>query len=149
MLTSKPILAYMVSIGTLVGKMAFHGGTHVIRNKSTNTMKIKIGKTIFTATLYDNPTAKTFAALLPITLNLTDLNGNEKYVDLPVNLPVDDYKPHKINDGDIMLFGSSTLVLFYQSFTTPYRYTMLGKIDDTSGIEAAFGSGNVELTFEQ
>lgn len=149
MLKTKYILCNIVTIITPVGTMAFYGGTNAVRNKRTNTMKIKIGKAVFTAIMYDNPTAKAFTALLPITLNLTELNGNEKYVELPTKLPVDSHKPNMIMNGDIMLFGSSTLVLFYQSFTTPYRYTMLGKIDDTSGIEAAFGSGNVELTFEQ
>src|SRR5688572_12516108 len=50
-------------------------------------MKIKIGSSIFTATLYDNATATAFKALLPMTVTMSELNGNEKYVDLPGNLP--------------------------------------------------------------
>ncbi len=148
MLKTKYILCNIVTVITLVGIMAFYGNTHKGKMKGTNTMKIRIGKSIFTARLYDNAAAKAFSNLLPITVVLTELNGNEKYADLPTKLPVDSHKPNMIKDGDIMLFGSATLVLFYKSFATPYSYTRLGKVDDTSGLEDALGSGNVEITFE-
>ncbi|WP_052695774.1 cyclophilin-like fold protein [Hymenobacter sp. AT01-02] len=41
---------------------------------------VKIGMSTFRATLQDNPTA--FEALLPLTVPMTELNGNEKYADL-------------------------------------------------------------------
>ena len=40
---------------------------------------IKIGNKEFAATLYDNETAKAFKSMLPMTLNMSELNGNEKY----------------------------------------------------------------------
>ncbi|QHT65183.1 hypothetical protein GXP67_00080 [Rhodocytophaga rosea] len=117
-------------------------------NPTGSQMRIKIGSSTFTATLYDNATATAFKALLPMTITMSELNGNEKYFDLADNLPATATNPGTIQNGDLMLYGSNTLVLFYKSFSTSYRYTKLGRINDTSGLAAALGSGNVLVTFE-
>jgi hypothetical protein len=111
-------------------------------------MKLKIGNHTFPATLSDNSAAAAFQSLLPLTLTMIELNGNEKYADLPRRLPADDSNPGTIRAGDLMLYGSSTLVVFYQTFPTSYRYTRLGRIDNASGLAAALGSGNVTITLE-
>jgi hypothetical protein len=122
-------------------------GYHILNPTGTK-MKIKIGDSSFTATLYDNATAAAFKMLLPIKANMTELNGNEKYVDLPSNLPGDALNPGTIQAGDLMLWNSNTLVLFYKTFSTSYNYTSLGKIDDVRGLVAAVGTGNVAVSFE-
>jgi hypothetical protein len=111
-------------------------------------MNIRIGTRTFTATLAGNATATAFKALLPMTVAMVELNGNEKYVDLAGNLPANASNPGTIQNGDLMLYGASTLVLFYKAFATSYRYTRLGRIDDPAGLAAAVGSGNVTVTFE-
>ena len=78
---------------------------------------------------------------------MKELNGNEKYFDLPSNLPSNASNPGTIQPGDLMLYGSNTLVLFYKSFSTTYNYTPMGRIDDASGLTAALDSGNVTVTF--
>lgn len=50
-------------------------------------MKIIIGSTVFTASLYDNATANAFKALLPLVIDMEELNNNEKFVYLPDSLP--------------------------------------------------------------
>jgi len=117
-------------------------------NPTANKMIIKIGTSTFTATLNDNATATAFKALLPLTLNMQDLNSNEKYFDFSAGLPTNASNPGTIQTGDLMLYGSKTLVLFYKSFSTTYNYTRLGRINDTTGLAAALGSGNVRVTFE-
>lgn len=114
----------------------------------SNKISIKVGAKIFKATLLDNATAKAFKALLPITINMTELNGNEKYFDLAKNLPTNASNPKTIQKGDLMLYGTSTLVLFYKTFSTSYSYTKLGQIDNPTGLAAALGVGNVQVTFE-
>lgn len=47
-----------------------------------------------------------------------------------------------------MLYGANTLVFFYKTFTTAYNYTKLGMVDDTTGLAAALGTGNVTVSFE-
>lgn len=44
-----------------------------------NTMKITVGEYQFTATLEDNATAEALKDHLPMTLDMSELNGNEKY----------------------------------------------------------------------
>ncbi|MBD0278607.1 MAG: hypothetical protein ICV81_11700 [Flavisolibacter sp.] len=118
--------------------------------QNTDTMKVKItvGQIVFTATLFDNATAAAFKSRLPMTINMIELNGNEKYFDLPGNLPTNASNPGTIQSGDLMVYGANTLVLFYKTFSTSYSYTRLGRINDTTGLAAAVGSGNVSVTFE-
>jgi hypothetical protein len=113
-------------------------------------IKIKItGNTqIFTATLLDNNTAKAFKKMLPLTIKMSELNRNEKFGDLPNSLPTNPSIPKTITNGDLMMYGSKTLVVFYKTFTTSYSYTKLGKIDDAAGLASALGTGDIVVTFE-
>ncbi len=110
-------------------------------------MKIRIGSKNFIAVLDDNATAAAFKALLPMTVEMTELNGNEKYARLSGNLPTKAANPGTIQTGDLMIYGSKTLVLFYKTFPTSYEYTRLGRVKDTTGLAEAVGSGAVTVTF--
>jgi hypothetical protein len=112
-------------------------------------MKIAVGKKVFTATLEKSDTAAAFVALLPLTLAMHDVNRNEKAYDLPARLPTADANPRTIRTGDLMLWNSRTVVVFYQSFSTPYSYARLGRIDDPAGLAEALGTGDVTVRFEQ
>lgn len=109
---------------------------------------IKIGQKAFAATLLDNATVTAFKALLPLTIKMNELNNNEKFADLSKSLPTNASVPSSIQAGDLMMYGSRTLVLFYKGFSTTYSYTKIGKIDDVSGLVAALGSGDVKVSFE-
>jgi hypothetical protein len=101
----------------------------------------------FAVTLENNATANAFKDMLPLTLNMTELNANEKFADLPRTLPTNRYNPGTIEVGDILLYGSSTVVVFYKKFDTPYSYTKIGKIDQVDGLESALGKGNAKVSF--
>ena len=110
-------------------------------------MTITINGQVFHATLYDNETAAALKAKLPLTLNMSELNRNEKYNYLSFSLPTNAGNPGQIHAGDLMLYGSDCLVLFYQSFSTSYRYTPIGRVNDPSGLADAVGGGSVQITF--
>lgn len=114
-----------------------------------NKINIKVGDKLFSATLLDNPTATAFKALLPLTIKMNELNNNEKFADLSKSLPINPSVPASIQSGDLMMYGSRTLVLFYKGFSTSYSYTKIGKIDDITGLVAALGSGDISVTFAQ
>ena len=113
----------------------------------SNQIKVRIGSRTFTATLLNNATVTAFKAKLPMTVSMSELNGNEKLYRFQENLPTDASNPGNINSGDLMIYGSNTLVLFYQSFPTSYSYTKLGRIEDAAGLAAAVGSGSVAVSF--
>jgi hypothetical protein len=118
------------------------------RGKSMgNNITIRIGDKAFAATLSDNPTAAAFTKLLPLSITMTELNRNEKFAGLSKNVPARASTPASIRTGDLMLYGSNTLVLFYKSFHTTYSYTAIGRIDDPAGLEVALGTGDVDVTF--
>jgi len=79
---------------------------------------------------------------------MVELNGNEKYVELSRSLPTAASNPGTIHNGDLMLYGSSTLVLFYKTFSTSYSYTKLGRIYDVTALAATLGTSNVIVSFE-
>ena len=117
-------------------------------NKKNVEMKIKIGSKEFIAILYDNPTAEKFKKLLPMRIEMKELNNNEKYADIPGNLNTNPINLGKIESGDIMIYDTNTLVLFYKSFRTNYSYTKVGHITDTSNLIESLGHGNVSISFE-
>ncbi|MEP7297548.1 MAG: cyclophilin-like fold protein [Burkholderiales bacterium] len=106
-----------------------------------------VGERRLPITLADNSAARAFAAQLPLTLDMPDLNGNEKHAKLPKALPQAAMKPGTVQAGDLMLWGANTLVVFYLTFDTPYSYTRLGAIEDPAALAQVLGRGAAKLTF--
>ena len=119
-----------------------------MKAQETAKIKITVGITSFVASTYDNETAKAFWALLPMTIDMTELNGNEKYHYLSGNLPNSTTNPDIITAGDIMLWGQNCVVLFYETFSTSYSYTKIGTVDNPARLKEALGRGNVTVKFE-
>src|SRR5687768_9379901 len=81
-------------------------------NTDTTKMKITIGSAVFTATLNNNATATAFKAMQPLTINMGELNGNEKFYYFSTTLPTNASSGGNIQVGDLMLYGNNCLVLF-------------------------------------
>lgn len=111
------------------------------------TITLTVNGRTFSATLLDNETVRQFAEQFPLTLNMSELNGNEKYFYMDKELPTDTYQPGQISAGDLMLYGNNCLVLFYESSSSGYSYTRLGRVDDPAGLAEALGAGSVEAVF--
>ena len=109
-----------------------------------NQVKVLIDKKEYTINLEDNETAKEFVNMLPLELNMNELNGNEKYIYLDTTLPTNSSNPKRINVGDVMLYGDNCLVIFYKSFDTSYSYTKIGHIDNLLNL----GNDSISVKFE-
>ena len=112
-----------------------------------NLVTIQVNGKNFSATLEDNPTARAFVERLPLEVDMQELNGNEKYFYLDNDLPSDSVSVKQIHAGDLMLFGSNCVVLFYKDFATSYSYTRLGKLDNPNDLAKILGGGNVRVKF--
>jgi hypothetical protein len=106
-------------------------------------MTITVGNTAFTATMENNTSAKALMELLakePLTIQMSEYGGFEQVGALGQRLPSNDVQT-TTSAGDIVLYSSSNIVIFYGS--NSWSYTRLGKIDGASAneIKDAFGSG--------
>ena len=110
-------------------------------------MTVKTGGQKFQAVLYDNETARALQERLPLTLEMEELHGNEKFYYLDEELPANSENIGNIKAGDIMLFGSDCLVLFFEDFGTSYNYTRIGHIKEEEAFVNVLSAGTVEVTF--
>ncbi len=112
-------------------------------------MWMTVGERRFAITLADTEAARAFAAMLPLTIEMPDLNSNEKHAELPRALPTSTDRPGTIRNGDLMLYGSRTLVLFYLTFDSIYSYTRLGRVEEPAGLAQVLGRGTARITFSR
>jgi hypothetical protein len=59
-------------------------------------MWMTVGERRFAIALTDNAAARAFASQLPLTLDMSELNGNEKHANVPKALPADASRPGTI-----------------------------------------------------
>lgn len=124
-------------------------GTETKNDMSTEQkIKITVGSKTFTATLKNNASAKELVERMPFTVNMQELNGNEKYYQFPDSFPSDPRSFDTIKAGDLMLYQSDYLVVFYEDHSTTYDYTRLGVVDNADSLAEALGSGSAQVTFE-
>ncbi|GAB4062963.1 cyclophilin-like fold protein [Uliginosibacterium sediminicola] len=101
------------------------------------------------ATLYDNPSARDFYSLLPLTLTLEDYAATEKIAYPPRKLSTRDapegFTP---SAGDISYYAPwGNLALFHKSFRYSSGLVSLGKLD--SGVELLKAPGKFAVQIER
>lgn len=111
-------------------------------SKMNFNIKVVIDNETYDAKLEDNETAQAFVNMLPQEYNMSELNGNEKYIYLDNTFPTNSYNPKHIEKGDMMLYGNNCLVVFYKSFDTSYSYTKVGHIENLPDL------GNEDITIK-
>ena len=111
-------------------------------------ISVTVNGTTFTATIEDTAAGQELLARLPLTLQMEELHGNEKYCYTDESFGGETYVPDTIEAGDLMVFGSDCLVLFYETLSNGgWSYARVGRIDDPSGLADACGAGTATVTF--
>lgn len=137
---------FKILILLVIGFTHCEAGNNETQNMDT-TIDVIIGSKTFKAILYSNETSKKLKSMLPLTINMKELNGNEKYFHFSQNLPTNSSNPKTIHSGDLMIWNSYSLVLFYKTFSSNYSYTKLGYIKDAQGLKEAVGLKDINITF--
>ena len=130
------IILLLITLGCKSSKTNKQNITNNIdNNEEINNMKLYINDKEYIINLENNETVRELINLLPLELNMQELNGNEKYTYLESDLPTNASNPKHINTGDVMLYGNNCLVIFYKSFNTSYSYTKIGHIDNLPNLD--------------
>lgn len=113
-------------------------------------IRIVIGDTVLTATMYESPTTLDFLSMLPLTLKLEDYAKTEKISYLPRKLSIKDASSGSDpSPGDIAYYSPwGNLAIFYRDFGYSSGLIILGKLD--SGIELlSKNAGSIEAKIER
>lgn len=116
--------------------------------KSENKINITIDGRSMSATLADNVATKALVENLAngsITITMNNYGGFEKVGALPWSLPSANTQI-TTKPGDIMLYNSNNIVIFYGQ--NSWAYTPLGVLEttDSSEISSFVGSGDKQVT---
>ncbi|MBR1828996.1 MAG: hypothetical protein IJ781_05735 [Atopobiaceae bacterium] len=111
-------------------------------------ISVTVNGVAFTATVADTKAGNQLVERLPMSLAMEELHGNEKYCYTGDTFDGEQFVPETIEAGDLMVFGSDCLVLFYETFANGgWSYQRVGKIDDAAGLAEACGSGSATVEF--
>ncbi|WP_313292823.1 cyclophilin-like fold protein [Rhizobium rhizoryzae] len=139
------------SLATMIlPPLAFGQQRRIPANQEPTKMKVRFSfdRHTVNATLYDNPSARDFASMLPLDLKIEDYSNNEKIAYLPRKLteegsgPFGDEKP-----GDVCYYVPwGNVILFYASYRYSSGLIRLGRVD--GGIEPMLTRGEFPLRIE-
>ncbi len=103
----------------------------------------------FTASLYDNPTARDLFSLAPLTLSIEDYANNEKIAHLPRKLTEEASGPFANEaPGDLCYYAPwGNLAFFYAGYRYSQGLIRLGRLDD--GVSPLLTRGKFALQIER
>ncbi|WP_405637214.1 cyclophilin-like fold protein [Streptomyces sp. NBC_00056] len=110
-------------------------------------LRLTIGGHTVDATLNDSATARDFAALLPLTLDLDDFQGTERVADLPRKLSTDG-APESSDPkaGDLAFYAPwGNLALFYRDGHPSPGLVIFGHLTDQDDIARLANADRVRI----
>ena len=127
---SRRVALGAIVAGALMTQFAF-GQTPERSAQSRRTSIIEFNGKNMTAALYDNPSARDFASMLPLDLTIDDYSTNEKIAYLPRKLTEEGSGPFGNEaPGDLAYYAPwGNLALFYGSYRYSRGLIRLGRID--------------------
>jgi hypothetical protein len=101
------------------------------QDETSMEISIELDGARMTATLYDNPSARDFASMLPLDVTIDDYSNNEKIAYLPRKLNEDGSGPFGNEaPGDLAYYAPwGNLAFFYGSYRYSGGLIRLGRID--------------------
>lgn len=113
------------------------------------TVSFTLNGTLVSATIEDTNAGRSFLAMLPLTLTLSDYAGTEKIADLPQAIDIADapagYEPKA---GDLAYYAPwGNLAIFQKDFRYSTGLVKLGRIE--TGFDALLQPGEAQVTIEQ
>lgn len=151
------LLAWLVAAGSVgaasgVAETGMAGRDTAPRQAVLPSVKIHIaiGSTHITATLEDNPTARDFASLLPLTVTLRDFGHAEKVSgELPKRLSIEGARAADAGAiGDIAYYAPWGNIALYRG-QGPHAAGVIKIAKITSGMEALRQTGQVSVTISR
>jgi hypothetical protein len=101
------------------------------QDETSMKIRIEFNGASMTATLYDNPSARDFASMLPLDLTIDDYSTNEKIAYLPSKLTEEGSGPFgNERPGDLGYYAPwGNLAFFYEGYRYSSGLIRLGRID--------------------
>lgn len=147
----KRILIASLLFITFLNTMACNKSeTEIQSTKTIKTMKLKItfGDKVLFADLYDNATARSFIAKLPLTIPMQNLYDREMVYRFPDALPANEPQTSGYQVGDISYWAPRhSFVIFYeQNAEVISNLQKVGRIRE--GVELFKTTDNTDVKFE-
>lgn len=133
----------------LIGPGIMGSSEHAYAKETFMKIKVTFEGHSFTASLFDNPSARDLASMLPLDLKIEDYSNNEKITYLPRKLTTEGSRPFdNERPGDLCYYAPWGDVVF---FYAPYRYSSglirLGRLD--GDIQPLLTRGEFPLRIER
>ena len=95
---------------------------------------VKFGTKTYKAKSTSTETTKSFLESLPVTLDMKDVDDNQKYGCMYYKITSESAKTNKVKKGDVLLSGESCLIVATEDFKTINKYVVLGHIDNLDDV---------------
>lgn len=111
-------------------------------------LKITVGEKILYAAIYDSEATRDFIQLLPLEMDMQDLNRREKYSAIAVRLSNNGTIKNTYEVGDISYWLGGGLAVFYQQDHTIVKAGLIKIGQLKEGIASFETAENLKVKFE-